>query len=235
MKDDVIRRATRNVVSAAHGARRQDRLLAKRKAITADQEQIADEITHLLQKRSEYPRPVVLDKVRYYIDTLARVLPTARQFTDRKKNKAHAGKLVKAIDNLEQLLASAPAGLAMPFFLEGADHLEKHPLGEWGQVVQARQEQFYAQLAIIRRRCTRSPSVGPDFGHHHRFDLAAKWCAEYGAELMQEVAPRARISSSSPESLFRKIASLLYEAVTGRKGDLERACDQVIRDRRLGQ
>jgi hypothetical protein len=236
MKDDAIRRATWNVVGAVRGAREgQQRLPAgrKRKPLTARQEEIAVEIARLLQEKPS-DHPPVLDKVRTYVGTLSRVVPWAKNVTDRHKNKAHAEKLIKAIDNLEQLLASAPALLAMPFFLEGIDELERCPLGEFEQRVQVRQEEFYAQLAAIRRRCVRPVGVA-NYGHHHRYDLAAKWCAQYGAELMEETAPRARISSSSSNSLFRKVSSLLYEAVTGREADLERACDQVIRERQLGQ
>ncbi|SRR6266567_266546 len=200
--------------------------------ITVNRERVAGEIANLLHEWSEQPRQAILDRVRYYIDTIIRILPAANRFSNRQINKAHAEKLVKAIDTVERLMKSAPAGLAWNFFLQYPGERDKGTLLEIEDEIQRREARFYAGLDAIRRACMRKPG---GFGTHHRFDRAARWCAEYGAELMEEVAPRARISSSSPKSTFRKVSSLLYEAVTDCKVDLDRACDQVIRERRLGQ
>jgi hypothetical protein len=192
--------------------------------LTPDQEQISAEITRLLGGRSEYPRTVVLDRVRYCIDTLARGLPIAKGFFDRRKNKAHANKLIEAIDTLKQLIETAPEGLAWSFCL--------HP-----------EDRFHVQLDTIRKVCTRQSEwhrglIGFDFGYHHRFDLVGEWCAQFAAKLMEEIAPGARISSADRTSLFRRVAGLLQGAVTGRdlksarEVDIERACDRVVKKRR---
>jgi hypothetical protein len=207
--------------------------------LTPNQEQIAVEITGILslrgsprrrprggilRKRSEYSRRVVLNKVRACIDTLTHGLPVAKKFFDRRENKAHAKKLIEATNTLKQLIETAPESLAWSFF--------PYP-----------DDSFYPQLDHIQKVCTRTAwnydFIGPKFGHHHRYNLAAHWCAEFGAKLMQEVAPRARIASADHRSVFRQVTGLLYGAVKGmdleraRGVDLERACDEAVK--KLGQ
>jgi hypothetical protein len=201
--------------------------------LTSEQERIAAEIVHLLG--GEHPKPIIRDRVRAYIYGLIRVLPAAKRFANRQANKAHAEKLIKAIDTLERLMKSAPAGLAWDFFLRDTGfpgERDKRPMWELELEIENREVRFYGRLKAIRNACTRNPA---GFGRHHRSDLAGEWCAEYGAQLMEEVASHVRISSSTPESPFRKVSSLLYAAVTGRYGDLERACDQVAHERKLGR
>jgi hypothetical protein len=193
--------------------------------LAPDQERIAAEITRLLGRWSEYPRIVVLGRVRHCIDTLIRGLPIAKEFFNRSENKVHAERLVEAIDTLKHLIATAPKGLVWSFLL--------HP-----------DDPFYMQLDRIRRVCARESPwhhglLGPEFGHDPRYGLTEQWCAEFGANLMKEVAPTARISSTDRTSLFRQVAGLLKGAVTGldlkraREVDIERACDRVIKE--LGQ
>jgi hypothetical protein len=202
-------------------------------SLTPHQEQIAAEIANVLGEWLQYPRSVVLDRIRNCIATLTHMLPEAQTFFNRRENKAHAKKLIRAIDTLKQLIKTAPKGLAWSFLL--------HP-----------DDPFYMQLDRMRKTCTRqSPCpkygrwhdglIGPEFGHHHNYGLAKQWCAEFAVMVMQEVAPGARISSSSSKSLFRQVTALLYGAVMGldlesaRGADLARACRAMIgRIRRIG-
>jgi hypothetical protein len=182
--------------------------------LTSDQEQIAAEIAHLLRRlllrgHSGPPRQIVLNRVWHEIDTLSRALPIAKSFFNRKKNKPRAEKIIDLIDTLKQLLKTAPEGLAASFFLD--------------------EDSFYKQLNRIQNG-HRYSLIGPDFGLHHRFDLAGQWCAQSAATLIKELAPTAKITSTDRNSLFRRVAGLLKDAVTGKdlkaagEVDIERAC-----------
>ena len=153
--------------------------------LTADQEKIAAEIARLLAEQSDFSRSDVLGKVRSYIHTLIRGLPVAKKFFSRNENKVHAEEIIKTIDTLKRLIKTAPEGLTSSFFLGSA----------------CDEDLFYKQLDHIRNGHYIG-LIGPHFGHHHLYDLAAQWCAEFGAKLMEEIVPGKRISSADHNSLF---------------------------------
>src|SRR5262249_30061553 len=145
--------------------------------LTTDQEQIAAEITRrLLRGRSGPPRQIVLNRVRDEINTLSRALPIAKKLFKRQENKAHAKKIIEAIDTLKQLIKTAPEGLTSSFFLGSA----------------CDEDSFYRQLNHIRNGYCYG-LIGPDFGLHHRVDLAGQWCAQSAVTLIKELAPMANI------------------------------------------
>lgn len=184
--------------------------------LTADQEQVAAEITRRLLERSESPRKTVLNRVRDEIDTLSRALPIAKKLFKRQENKAHAEKISETINTLKQLITTAPEGLTSSFFLGSA----------------CDEDSFYKQLGHIQNGY-RYGLIGPDFGLHHRVDLAGQWCAQSAVTLIRELAPMAKITSTDRNSLFRRVAGLLKGAVTGqdlesaREMDIESACRSV--------
>jgi hypothetical protein len=181
--------------------------------MSAEKAEIVAEITRLIGEYSKHPKTHIEGRVRVRLDELTRLIPRMRECCSRE-NKAHAEKLLRTIDALMDLLATAPPGFDV--HLVGLEDTDRKNLN--------------VQLGRLRMYC------GLVFSYHGHYDVAAHRCAEYGADLIEELAPGARISSASPNSLFRQVAGLLYVAVQEKSLedalniDLERACDFVIRE-----
>jgi hypothetical protein len=83
---------------------------------------------------------------------------------------------------------------------------------------------FIEALRKLRDRCRQLEAAQP--GIHPNTDHLQRQVAKAAKVLMQQSDKR--IGSSSPNSPFRLLAGLLYEAVTGVAGkDMERACDYI--------
>jgi hypothetical protein len=185
-------------------------------------EQIVNALRPWKQGFSKLRVPV---SVRHEIEVLSKTAPLVEELTDRRAMKTHAKKLDKARREFETLLTSSPGPLWGSLFSEGASDrmsIQDHV----GRL--ARVNSFFNQLKRIGEVCDRAIKNG--FGFHPNKDFCQVMCARSAYVLMQKLS-NATISSSSPESKFRVITGLLYQAVSGSDAppDLERACDAELR------
>lgn len=88
---------------------------------------------------------------------------------------------------------------------------------------------FLDELERMRIECERL-ARDPFVGVHPNFDLVKNSCARSALGLMRKFSQQAPTGTS--EGPFRTISSLLYQAVSGERLDLKRACDAVLRDAR---
>jgi hypothetical protein len=165
-------------------------------------------------KRLEFPSP---DMQRSY----------------RKEYRTHAKRLASALTEVETLLASARGQLAWSLFypLElwiGDGIGGYHPsLGDIERTREKRIDTFVAELRRFRGVCAQA--IDPGFDHHPNYDFLKYDCAKSAHGLM--LAMSNRKITSTKDGAFRAIASLLYEAVSGKKdAELKRACDSVLRE-----
>jgi hypothetical protein len=204
---------------------------AKQSQLTADQEQIVAEIARRIAERSDRRKTHIQNRVRARLHELIHLIPLMHEFYNRPKNREHAKKLSKAIDTLKQLLATVPPGL-------NAALSENCPDTSWRHDLDAQLSKLDTQLTLLQpsRLLLKLGWQKCELGHDPRFDETANWCALGAAELLKELAPHARISSSGPDSLFRRVTGLLCGAVEkldfdrAFAVDVERACDRIVRE-----
>jgi hypothetical protein len=197
---------------------------AKQAPLTAHQERIVAEIARRIAERSKHRKIHIQDKIRARLHELIHLIPWMREFYDRSKNREHAKKLSKTIDALKQLLAAVPPGLNAALSENNTHDLD----------VQLSILDTQLKLTLLQpsRLLLKLGWPKCELGHDPRFNETAEWCALGAADLMKELG--VRISSSSPDSLFRRV--LLCGAVEeldfdkAFAVDVERACDRVIRE-----
>lgn len=101
------------------------------------------------------------------------------------------------------------------------------PYWEWEHTHRERYLTFAAELRRLQDVCARA--LGPGFGEHPNYDPLKHFCAKSAHGLMQATSDK-KITGTE-DGAFRAITSLLYEAVSGKKGaELKRACDSVLRE-----
>jgi hypothetical protein len=173
-------------------------------------------------------RSHVLAAVQHEIDVLSKFAPLWERLNDRPAIKKHAKKLDAALGEVEKLLASAPDMLAVTLF---------DPLRPDGAVMspeeielayRARRGLLLAELGRLRKDC------GRKFGIDPRKNTIAENCAWFARGMMVELSDNP-IGSSTPQSKFRVITGLVYQAVSGCETppDFERACDEAARSHRM--
>lgn len=151
----------------------------------------------------------VTTTVNSELDILLRSYPRHIEHADRRRNRAYARKLDSALAEVQRLAASPPIALAS-FLSENIDS-------------------FATELRRRRRICAHF--IDPKSGHHPNYDVVKHMCAGRAFGLMEMLSDK-KITSAK-DSAFRAIASLLYEAVSGKRGvDLKRACDDELRESR---
>jgi hypothetical protein len=178
--------------------------------------------------------------VRYDLKWLLFLAPLEATRSDRTLNRAHARKLHGALLSIEELLATAPSPLRS--FLENPLHTMTSDGKIWpinppalrDQIECAnknRAESFLAELKRMREVCSRAINSG--LGYHPNYDPTKRFCAQFACGLMRGLSRRT--ITGTRDGVFRAIASLLYEAVSGQSdADLKRACDAELRGPRTG-
>jgi hypothetical protein len=92
-----------------------------------------------------------------------------------------------------------------------------------------RADLFGDELKRMREVC--ALAVHPGFGHHPNYDPLKRLCAMWAQGIMAALS-RKKITGTK-DNAFRAIASLLYEAISGKRDiDLKRACDYMLRSSR---
>jgi hypothetical protein len=95
-----------------------------------------------------------------------------------------------------------------------------------------RSEPFFDELDRLRRHCAQAIKKG--WGTHPNYDHTKSLSARSAHGLMKNHSA-AKITGTQ-DGPFRTVASLFYEAVSGRPdADLKRACDDVIRANKRNQ
>jgi hypothetical protein len=230
------------VMARKVGSTQRGHRVAKRDSVPPDAtryDEISEEITDNLRPWKRHAnRNAITAAVNYQLDALRKLAPLQERLFDAGQYREHARKIDKAFENVEKLLKSAPAMLALSLFdplprLEFTDD-DRYPLAqpmpyksieEIERAFKARAGRFYAELDRLRKICARKP------GTHQNYDHAKHLCARFAYGLMQGQSDR-EITGTADQS-FRNIASLMYEAVSGRQNaDLKRACDELLREKR---
>jgi hypothetical protein len=150
-------------------------------------------------------------RVRYFV---AKILQEVRGVSgkltvvcDRPAIRAHAKKLEKAIDAVEELLKTAPPLLRVEEYLYGGfmeqNKDERRTLKEHQEFCSALNERFYQQLASLRAACKQAPKLGT----HPNYEWSKALSAQAARELMEGLS-HAKIASSA-NSQFRTIASFI--------------------------
>ena len=207
-------------------------------ASEARQHEIVEEVVDNLRPwKDRKSRAAVAADVEHELNILIHIVPLGTELFDRRRNRAHAQKLNRAVSEVERLFSSAPGMLAWSLF-------NPLPPPEWtddGQLVIpktnksaeeikrdyfARANTLSAELARLRRVCAQA--IDPGFGMHPNYDHAKDACAWFAHGLMEGLSNRE--ITGTQDGTFRTITSLLYEAVSGEHSiDLKRACDAVLR------
>ncbi len=145
---------------------------------------------------------------------------------------------LKAIEALNEHVKSLQASLSdMPdtlrvllFAPEAIDRIGTDvPSTEMQSKITARLRTTLNMLALLRHRCSQLAVSAP--GIHGNVDYRKERAAEEAYDFLRRWGKQPA-SPKSETSLFRKVAVLLYEGLTGEQGsDLERACIAVLKRR----
>jgi hypothetical protein len=189
-------------------------------------DEIVEEVVENLRPwKNHKSRDSVTTVVNEQLSVLAKLAPLLQELYNRGLNRGHAKKLDKALGNVEKLIKSAPAMLALSLFDPlPQDPWPIQPVEEIVSAHQVRAGGFFAELKRLRDVCARKVWTHPNYDRAKH--LSARWA--YG--LMEELSD-GRITGTADKPL-RNIAGLLYEAVSGQpNADLKRACDEILRDK----
>jgi hypothetical protein len=182
-------------------------------------EEIINNLHPLTRRKTE-----VEAGIQQAIDLIKRQIPREAFLRDRNAIKNSAEEVGDAIADLERSLQrihpivkgalSPPREMMPPEPAEMMPPEPPDPLDLWVD-----------ELRWRRIRCeqlARDPG-----GHHPNFDPTKRDCAQRAFELMREFSEQE--PASTIESPFRTITSLLYQAISGKRQDLKKACDTVKR------
>ncbi len=141
----------------------------------------------------------------------------------RQENLEHIEALRKQIEKLQEALRDLPdRALFLLFAPEVSGTDDRLPSIQTRQKVEARIRGVVTMLTRLRARCDQIAADRP--GKHKSAGYRQEAAADEAWDLLVRHNKQPTNSSSST-SLFRKVASLLYEGMTGEFGvDLERAC-----------
>jgi hypothetical protein len=153
---------------------------------------------------------------------------------DRKKNRTHARQLDQALLNVQKLLTSAPLPLRS-FLIDPLPNMTNDGVihGEIDEQIERanreRADSFDAELKRLREVCARAIKVG--YGYDSNYDRVKHLCAGFAQGLVGQLSTKP--AAGTIDAPFRAVASLLYEAASGRRDvDLKRACDSQLRENR---
>jgi hypothetical protein len=163
----------------------------------------------------------VLEAVDVHIGLLRRGVDMSASLARGAQCKKAAQRLDPALSALIEYVDGLPANIGIILFERFAE-----PLG--GPSSQAG---FLRQLRVLRKASSmleriEAPSKNADF--------TKAWCAGTAYRIICECSKKP--PTGTPDAPLGTIASLLYEALTGRKAVLKRACDdQLKRERAIEQ
>jgi hypothetical protein len=176
-------------------------------------------------------REAVRANVAHAIADMRKVIPKWEKSGDRRANREYARKLDKALAKVERLLESERRHNLTLF---GTTYIDPWKMTkseieaalEHGRLVAKKPGMFSDMLWEMRTACANAG------GYHPNYDLAAQLCAEWAHYLMDVCSSHGR-PTMGPNTRYHQIATLLYEAVTGRKpgkASLVRACNKNVRE-----
>jgi hypothetical protein len=147
----------------------------------------------------------------------------------RQENLEHIEAVRKQIEKLQEALSDLPPrALALLFSPEVSGTDDLLPSIQTQQKAVARTRGVVAMLLQLRARCDQIAADRP--GKHKLAGYRQEAAAGEAWNLLVRHNKQPTNSSSST-SLFRKVASLLYEGMTGEFGvDLERACGATFKE-----
>ena len=207
------------------------RALTLRPAAAARRDEIVEEIVDQLRPWKEGEAKVI-ELVQNDLHYLLLLAPLeARRCSDRTVNRVHAQKLDRVLLSMEELLATAPIPLRQ-FLLDPIPTMTADGV-IWPTDPPSLQEQIERKnkecadsfrSEVKRMREVGSRAINDGLGHHPNYDPVKHFCAMFAHGLMEGLSERT--ITSTKDSAFRAIASLLYEAISeNRDADLKRACD----------
>jgi hypothetical protein len=195
-----------------------------------DRDEIVEEIVdHLRPWKGRKDNAAITTEVNRELDLLLEWPPQATLRSYQKEERTHARRLHSALTEVETLLSSARGWLSHYLFYPFLPSLHLS-YWEWERTHRERYASFAAELRRLRSVCAHA--VNPGFDHPN-YDPLKHFCAKSAHGLMQAMSDK-RITSSK-DGAFRTIAGLLYKAVRGKRADLKRACDSVLRESRRPQ
>jgi hypothetical protein len=146
----------------------------------------------------------------------------------RQENLEHVEALRKQIEKLQEALRDLPPrALVLLFAPEVSGTDDRLPSIQTQQKAVARIQGVVTMLIRLRARCDQIAADRP--GKHKLAGYRQEAAADQAWDLLLRHNKRPTNSSSST-SLFREVAGLLYEGMTGEFGiDLERACKATFK------
>ena len=193
-------------------------------------EEIVEEIVLLLRPwKDRMGEATVTAEVNRALDAHLKFANQQARVSNRKQIRDHAKRLDRALLAVESLLGAAPSSLVWFLYYPLTLVKTKPPRAEdIERAIRERTNSFPAELKRMRQACARA--INPGFGPHPNYDNA-KHISALGAYGLIEGLSNKKISGTKDGAL-RAIASLLYEAVSGKNADLKRACDSLLSDLR---
>jgi hypothetical protein len=191
---------------------------------SCDLAEIVEEIMDNLRPWTR-PEPEVQAGIQQTIEFLQREIPHKAFRYDRSAIKQSAEQVGDAIAELERSLqrihpivedALFPPREVMPPKLA----LERMPLEPPSDFCVAQNK--LRQWRTVCGQLVRNPG-----GAHPNFDHAKRGCAWCALGLMRRCSQQT--PTGTAEGPFRTISSLLYQATSGKRLDLKKACDGVLR------
>src|SRR5262249_47184979 len=144
----------------------------------------------------------------------------------RKACRTHAKQLDKALTEVEALLAWVPNHWAwLSYSVMPSDGICGGHRSFWDPERANQKRVFVTELNRLHSVCAQV--LNPSWDRHPNFDVRKYFCATSAHNLTRAMSKK-KITSSE-DGAFRAIASLLYEAVSGREADLKRACASVLK------
>jgi hypothetical protein len=194
---------------------------------------IVEEIVEHLRPWRRREAEVEAD-IHHEIGILRKFIPLQARLFDRSAIKKSALEFGAAIAEVEKchihgwviwrLFGEPPPELHWD---EGEDvyfYRDKRPFDEIEQAYFDRVAHFQNELKRLRVECekmARNPG-----GAHSNADWGKSTCAKVAHMLILHLSKEK--PTGSEDRPFRAIAGLLYQAISGEKADLERACDKVL-------
>jgi hypothetical protein len=186
-----------------------DRTLCNRAEIV---EEIIDNLRPWTRPESE-----VEANIQQAIESLQKRFRSTAPRASRSAIKKWAQEAGAAFAEAEESLRRVPPSVAL--FEEPPP-----PFEQMSPLAPSSEEAFrneLKRLRIVFERLARYPG-----GSHPNFDHAKWECGRCAFELVRNLSQRT--PTGTTEGPFRTIASLLFQAISGKRQDLKRACDGVV-------
>jgi hypothetical protein len=187
-------------------------------------EEIMNNLHPLTRRKTE-----VEAGIQQAIDLIKRQVPSEAFLRDRNAIKNSAEEVGDAIAELERSLQRIHPIVKGALLYDPQEAMPPEPgSGPEFTLPPAPPDPLDLWVNELRQRRIKSEQLARNpGGYHPNFDLTKKHCAQSAFDLMRVFSERE--PASTPESPFRTITSLLYQAVSGKRQDLKKACDTLKR------